>query len=65
MIENKLIRITSKIMLNAFDSKETLDKNKSFLKGGTITAVWNDVVNCIKLEEYTENKDSWWNIEIL
>ena len=43
-------------MSNALDSKETLDTNKPFLNGGAITAVWNDVVNRMNLEECTENK---------
>ena len=64
-IENKLKSIASKIHLNTSDSKETLDGNKSFLKGGTMTAIWNDVVNCIKIEECTENKNGWWNTVML
>ena len=65
IIENKLKSITSKIYLNTSDSKETLDRNKSFLKGGTMTAIWNDVVNYIKIEECTENKNGWWNTVML
>ena len=44
-------------MLNTSDSKETLDKNKSFLKGGTIAVFWNDVKNHVKAEESAENKN--------
>ena len=61
-IENKLKIITFKIMLNTSDNKETLDDNTSFLKGGTMTEVWNDVMNRTNLEECTENKHEWWNI---
>ena len=50
-------KITS-IFLNTLDSKETLDKKKSFLKGGTMTVIWNDAVNCTKKEECTENKNN-------
>ena len=46
-------------MLNTSDSKEKLDKNTSFLKEGTITAISNDVVNHTKLEKCTENKYGW------
>ena len=28
-------------------------------------AFWNDVVNCVKLEEYTENKHGWCNSAML
>ena len=41
-------------MLNTADSKETLDKNKYFLKGGTISLFWNDVINYMKVEESAE-----------
>ena len=50
-IEKELKIINSKISLNASDIKETLDRNKLFLKGGTMTAFWNDVVIYIKLKE--------------
>ena len=65
MIENKLKIIASKIMLNISDSKETLDKNKSFVKGGTMKVVWNNVVNFVELEECAKNKHRWRNTEIL
>ena len=52
------------IFLNTSD-KEILDRNKSFLKGGAMTAIWNDAVNYTKLEECTENKNGWWNTVIL
>ena len=41
-------------MLKTSDSKEELDMNKSFLKGGTMTAQWNDATNFMKLEESEE-----------
>ena len=47
--------------MNASDSVETLDNIESFLKGGTMTAVLNDVINCTKLEKCVENKNGWWN----
>ena len=44
-------------MLNTSDRREKLNKNKSFLKGDKMTAVWNDVVNYMKIEECTENNN--------
>ena len=51
-------------MLNASDSKEKLNNNKLFSKGGTIGEIWIDVINHTKLEECTENKH-WWLIAIM
>ena len=48
-------------MLNMSDSKEELDENKLFLKGGTITALWNDVIICMNLQVNVEQKHEWWN----
>ena len=53
-MENKLKRITSKIMLITSHIKEIADKSKSCLKGGEMTEVWNDLVSHMKLEERTE-----------
>ena len=44
----KLKNINPKLMLSASDRKETLDKSESFLKGGSISAFWNKVVNFMK-----------------
>ena len=53
-MENKLIIINNKIALNTSDSKETLDNTNQFLKGGAMTAIWNDVVNYMTLDEFLE-----------
>ena len=52
-------------MLSTSNSRETLDKNKSFLKGDTMIAAWQDVVNFMKLEECAENNNGWWNTAML
>ena len=52
-------------MLNASDSEKMLGKSKLLSKGGVMTEVWNDVVNFMKLEEYTENKYGWWSTVML
>ena len=59
MIENKLKIISPKIILSTSDSREELDIRKSFSKGGTITALWNDVTNYIELDESTEKQHGW------
>ena len=57
IIENKLKSIIPKITLSTSDSKEDLDKSKSFLKGGATTELWNDTNNYMKLEERAKNID--------
>ena len=53
LIENKLKIISPNVMLNASDSGEELDMSPSYLKWGTINALWN-TTNYVELDESTE-----------
>ena len=65
IIENKLKTINAKIFINTSDSKEKLNGSKYFLKGGTFTALWNDVVNYAKVDQCVKNEHGWWNGVVL
>ena len=64
-MENKLKSINNQILLNDSDSKEILDNSNSFLKGGAMTVLLNDVVSHMKLVECAEDKHGWWSIVML
>ena len=48
-------------MLNASDSGEELDMRKSFLKGKTMTMLWNNDTNNLELENGTGKKHGYWS----
>ena len=46
-------------MMRASDSGEEVEHGKRFLKGGTLTALWNTVVNYADTENMYEQKHGW------
>ena len=54
--ETKLRAIASHVALNTSDSRQESHKGKSFLKGGTLTALWGDIRNCTIPSKFHEHE---------
>ena len=64
-MKTKISAFASSSVFNTSDSREALDQGKTFLKGGSFTALWGDVRNYVKLEERHEHHHGWWNTMVL
>ena len=51
--------------MNASDSGEETENSSWFLKGRTITASWNSIVNYVEVESMHKQEHVWWNSVIM
>ena len=61
----KLKNMSENVALNASDSGEEVNDGRFFLKGGTATALCNNVSKCVEVECTHEQSNGSWNAVML